>query len=95
MSHPHLRRGRGRRTLLRLLGEIGSDRVEGAELRHGLLRASRLHRGRRRLVSLRVAGLRRICVGIVSRVKANRSLFVKAKKVPRFTSASGLEREAR
>ena len=53
----HLRRGRGRRGLLRLLGEVGPDRVEGAELRHGLLRAGRLHGGSGGLVGLRVANL--------------------------------------
>ena len=49
------RRGRGRRGLLLRLPE--ADRVEGAELRHGLLRAGRLHGGSGGLVGLRVADL--------------------------------------
>ena len=49
-------RGRGRRGLLLLL-LVEADRVEGAELRHGLLRAGRLHGGSGGLVGLRVANL--------------------------------------
>ena len=47
-------RGRGRRGLLLL---VEADRVEGAELRHGLLRAGRLHGGSGGLVGLRVTNL--------------------------------------
>ena len=50
-------RGRGRRGLLLLLLLVEADRVEGAELRHCLLRAGRLHGGSGGLVGLRVANL--------------------------------------